>query len=357
MAPRKLAPVFAAALALAACGSAGNRTATSSGASSASPAARSGSAAAGPHAVRPVSDTTSTTTPAIDELNAAERPYPDQFPTVGGRTLEQVARTANATAVLTSATSIYTLGTTRYAFGLNVIGGGFIYAPSAVYLASSPGAPASGPYLAPADPLAVAPPYRSTQNDPDAVKAVYDADVRLPNPGVYAVLVLTRTAHGLVGSSSEIAVAASSPIPRVGQRPPAVATDTLNSVHGNLALLTTRQPPEDMHSVSFGQVLGRRPIALLISTPALCISRVCGPVTDIMVELQHEFGDRIEFIHEEVYVNNDPSKGLRPQLKAFHIQTEPWLFTIDAQGVIAARLNGAFGTNEARAALEAALNK
>jgi hypothetical protein len=110
-----------------------------------------------------------------------------------------------------------------------------------------------------------------------------------------------------------------------------------------------------MHAVSFKQVLGKRPIALLFSTPALCTSRVCGPVTDMMVQLQHEFAGRITFIHEEVYVDNNPSRGLRPQLLAFHLKTEPWLFTIDRRGVVAARLQGAFGINEARQALEAAL--
>jgi hypothetical protein len=110
-----------------------------------------------------------------------------------------------------------------------------------------------------------------------------------------------------------------------------------------------------MHSVSLKQVLGKRPIALLFSTPELCHSRVCGPVTDILVELQHEFGNRIVFIHQEVYVDNNPTKGLRPQLVDFHLETEPWLFTINRQGVIVARLDGVFGVNEARQALQAAL--
>src|SRR5205807_1687379 len=141
-----------------------------------------------------------------------------------------------------------------------------------------------------------------------------------------------------IGAPGEIAVAGRSPIPDVGQRPPAIATDTPASVHGNAALLTTRIPPDDMHAVSFGQVLGKRPIALLFSTPQLCISRVCGPVTDVAVALEHEFGGRIAFIHEEVYAGNQPSKGLRPQLKAFHLETEPWLFTVDRRGLIAGRL-------------------
>ena len=62
-----------------------------------------------------------------------------------------------------------------------------------------------------------------------------------------------------------------------------------------------------------------------------------------------------DFIHEEVYVDNQPSKGLRPQLKAFHLRTEPWLFAINRQGKIVARLEGAFGTTELSQALQAAL--
>ncbi len=110
-----------------------------------------------------------------------------------------------------------------------------------------------------------------------------------------------------------------------------------------------------MHTVSFKDVLGKRPVALLFSTPQLCVSRVCGPVTDIAVELEQKYGKRIDFIHEEVYVNNEPTSGLRPQLKAFHLRTEPWLFTINRQGKIAARLEGSFGVNGFTQALQAAL--
>lgn len=350
MRPRRAASVLAAALALAGCGSASTRS--SAGASD--PPAAPAAASTAPSTT--VSRFTSTAAPAVDELRAAEHPRRPQFPAIKGRTLQQVAAAAKSAAQLIAATGAYTPGTNSYSFGLSSSAGGFIYGPSAVYIAASPSAPAEGPFLAPADPLAVAPRYRSAQNDPDAVKAVYDAQLPLPRQGVYAVLVLTPTPRGLIGSSSEIAVAASLPIPAVGQRPPDIATDTPASVHGDVSLLTTRLPPEDMHSVSFNQVLGRRPIALLFSTPELCVSKVCGPVTDIMVELQHEFADRITFIHEEIYVDNDPAKGLRPQLKAFHLETEPWLFTVNQRGVIAARLDGAFGVNEARAALAAALS-
>ncbi len=83
---------------------------------------------------------------------------------------------------------------------------------------------------------------------------------------------------------------------------------------------------------------------------------MCGPVTDIAAQLQKTYGDRMTFIHQEVYVDNQVDKGLRPQLKAFHLETEPWLFVVNAQGKIAARLEGAFGLGDFKKAVEAGLN-
>ncbi|MBA3300061.1 MAG: hypothetical protein H0U24_08340 [Thermoleophilaceae bacterium] len=76
---------------------------------------------------------------------------------------------------------------------------------------------------------------------------------------------------------------------------------------------------------------------------------------DIAAQMKSEYGDRMEFIHQEVYVDNDVAKGLRPPLRSFGLQTEPWLFTIDREGRVAARLEGSFGTEAFRRAVEAAL--
>jgi hypothetical protein len=302
------------------------------------------------------SQTSSSPPPAVAELAAAQRPSASQFPPANGRTLQQLASTVGSSAQLGAATGTFTPGTGRFAFALNTSSGAFIYAPTALYIAKSPTSPAKGPFLAPADPMTVAPQYRSKENTgPGGIQAIYAANVPLPHAGTYTVLSLTRTQSGLIGAPGEIAVAASSPIPAVGQRPPAIATDTPASVGGKTSLLTTRVPPESMSSASFKDVLGKRPVALLFSTPQLCISRVCGPVTDIAVALQQKFGGKVTFIHQEVYVNNQPTKGLRPQLKAFHLRTEPWLFTFNRQGKIAARLEGSFGMNAFTQALQAAM--
>ncbi len=295
---------------------------------------------------------------ALSGITAAERPSLGEFPPAAGRSLRQLAAQVSSTAQLGAANGTFTPGPRRrLAFALTDGAQHFIYAPTAVYIAPSPAAPAQGPFLAPADPMTVPPEFRSTENSaPGELAAIYWTELPVPSPRVYDILALTKTASGLTGATGEIAVAGTSPIPDVGSRPPAIATDTLASVHGKVSLLTTRVPPESMHSVAFNQVLGKEPVALLFSTPQLCTSRICGPVTDETVALAHQFGRRIVFLHQEVYVDNQPTRGLRSQLKAFHLETEPWLFAVNRNGVIAARLEGAFGIDELTRALQAALS-
>jgi hypothetical protein len=333
-------------LILAGCGSSSS---SSSSTSASPPAATSATTAAS-------SAQSASPAPAVAELPAAQHPSASQFPSAGGKSLKDLGTLAKSSVELGAATGTFTPGTNRYAFALTTGAGKFVYAPTAIYVASSPSAPAKGPFLAPADPMSVLPQYRSKQNSgPGGIQAIYAASVPVPKAGTYFVLALTKGPSGLIGATGEIAAAASSQIPGVGQRPPDIATDTAATVHGDQALLTTRLPPEHMAAVSFNQVLGKKPIALLFSTPQLCISRVCGPVTDVAVQLQKKFGDKVDFIHQEVYVDNQPSKGLRPQLTAFHLRTEPWLFAINRQGKIVSRLEGAFGTTELAQAIQAAL--
>ncbi|MGZ4192369.1 MAG: TlpA family protein disulfide reductase [Solirubrobacteraceae bacterium] len=340
--------VLAGAVLLAGCGS--SSSSSSSTSSSGPPAATSSAATSS------AQSSSAEPAPAVAELGPAQHPRTAQFPSAQGKTLKDLGTLARSSVNLGAATGTFTPGTQRFAFALTTNDGRFVYAPTAIYIATSPGAPAKGPFLAPADPMSVRPQYRSKQNSgPGGIQAIYAANVPVPKAGTYFVLALTRGPQGIIGATGELAAAPSSPIPAVGQRPPDIATDTSATVHGNEALLTTRLPPESMAAVSLDQVLGHKPVALLFSTPQLCTSRVCGPVTDIAVQLQQRFGTKVAFIHQEVYVDNQPSKGLRPQLKAFHLRTEPWLFAINRHGTIVARLEGAFGTTELNQAIQAAL--
>jgi hypothetical protein len=292
-------------------------------------------------------------------VQAASAPAKADFPAAGGRTLEQLAKTLSAGPQLALASSVFTVGDNRIAFGVIAKDGVPIYGQTAIYVAPSPDKPAEGPFVAPADVLLTEARYRSKQaaTTSDPFYAVYGADVPLSKTGQYAVLSATKANGRLSGATGNVNVLAKSadPIPAIGSRAPKVHTDTLETAKGDVTKIDTRDPPSDMHKEDFASVVGSKPVALLFSTPQLCSSRVCGPVTDIALQMQAKYGSRMTFIHQEVYVDNDAQKGLRPPLREFHLQTEPWLFVVDKQGIITARLEGSIGVREFENAVKSGL--
>lgn len=295
------------------------------------------------------------------EIEAAQEPEASDFPETKGRTLQQLANeVGGAGPSVGLGGSVFTTGTTRVPFGVIDEETGFIYGPTAVYVARGPNGEAKGPYPAPADVLVTEPAYRSKQaaTESDPFAAVYAAEVPFPKPGEYAVFTVTRLPDGTyasAGTQLQVIPPSKDEVPAVGDKAPKVETDTLDSLGGDEDLLDTREPPSDMHATSFAKVAGEKPALLLFATPQLCQSRVCGPVVDVALQLRDEYGDRVEFIHQEVFVDNDLEKGLREPLRAFNLPTEPWLFAVDADGVITARLEGSFGLRAVEEAIRSAL--
>jgi hypothetical protein len=144
-------------------------------------------------------------------------------------------------------------------------------------------------------------------------------------------------------------------VPLVGDRMIAVATPT-TSDHRGVEPICTRQPQCPFHDVSLDAALGEgRPVAAIFSTPALCQSRVCGPVLDVLVAESARYLDRIRIVHVEVYrslqVNFSDPNSLAPGMQAYHLTFEPVLFFAGADGVVGERLDGPFDAVECREAL------
>ncbi len=107
-----------------------------------------------------------------------------------------------------------------------------------------------------------------------------------------------------------------------------------------------------MHEDDFADVVGKEPIVLLFATPALCQSRVCGPVADITEQVKDERPDDAAFIMQEIYNDNSIDKGVRSQVKDYNLPSEPWLFVIGTDGKISTEIEGAFSEGELDAALD-----
>lgn len=295
-----------------------------------------------------------------EQVRAASQVTRADLPDPGGKTLQELADSIGGSGPeLGLASSVFTVGTNRLAFGIIDDQSGFVYGKTGIYVAPSPGDPAEGPYPAPADVLVTEGRYRSKQaaTEQDPFAAIYSAQVPFKRSGEYSVLAVTTVDGKQIAAPGAVKVIArgTDRIPAVGDRPPAVKTDTLASARGDVASIDTRQPPSDMHDKSFSEVLGSKPVALLFATPQLCQSRVCGPVVDVALQLKARYGDRVEFIHQEVYKDNKPDEGLREPLQRFRLPTEPWLFVVGRDGRITARMEGSFGLAAFEAALKTAL--
>ena len=324
-----------------------------------------------------------------------DRPAPsmDLFPSADGKTLAEVLNEADGPSglVVSPASQVFYVGENRYSFGVFTRGAEQVPdAEVALYFSRVPqptGAvapvtglgeqaeraargqqpiptpkpesqsslqnalanPAIGPFPAAVQSLETKPAFRAqtTANDPDTAIAVYTTEIEFPKNGEWRIGALIRQGEELTATLLPSAVVGQfTEVPRVGERPPAIRTPTAADVGGDLASIDTRIPPDTQHGDDFSEVLGREPVALLFATPQFCQSRVCGPVVDIAEQVKQDYGDEVAFIHMEIYNDNDPGKGVRPQVRAFHLPSEPWLFVIDRNGVIRTEIEGAFGLDE-----------
>ena len=298
------------------------------------------------------SDTTSSPKPA----SASQFPKPD------GRTIAQLAKTAPAGPVLVPSVSNAFKGENRLGFGLftraqKQING----AQVVVYTADKQGQQVKGPYPARFESLAVKPQFQSktTASDPDAARGVYVAEVPFASDGPATILGMARVG-GKLQSAGQLSVdvgANTNGPPQAGHKAILIHTPTLSSVGGDASKIDTRVPPaKSLSRTDFADVLGKKPVVLLFATPALCKSRVCGPVEDVAAQVAAQYGDKVAFIHQEIYNDNQVDKGFRPQVGKWRLPSEPWAFAIDRKGVVVERLEGAFSAAELQRAAQKALN-
>ncbi len=286
-------------------------------------------------------------------------PAASEFPSAQGKTLRQIVLSAKGGQgpVVSPAAGYFHLGTNRFPFGVFTTGRQQITnATVALYAAPGRGVDgqAIGPFPARIEDLTTEPSFqaKTTADDPAAAQVAYVSDIPFDQPGPWAFAALITS-----GSSLQYSLLPSPnpvgdyPMPQVGQTTPVIHTLTAGEV-SSISQIDTRVPPDDMHSDDFADVVGKKPVVLLFATPALCQSRVCGPVTDIAEQVKQQYGDKVAFIHQEIYNNNRINDGPRPQMTAFHQSTEPWAYVIDRTGKVSTVLQGPFSVQELQSAVQ-----
>lgn len=180
-------------------------------------------------------------------------------------------------------------------------------------------------------------------------RGVYAAsDVVFDKPGFWEVEV---TAHiegmGQQKASAAFPVLDEHRVPASGDEAPRTKNLTLDSDAPRAAIDSRARgdkkiPDPRLHRTTIARSLKRgEPALVVFSTPVYCVSRFCGPITDMVERLADDYGGSVNFIHVEIWHDFDDSAINKATAQwLFRDQQdlrEPWVFLIGRDGRIVAR--------------------
>ncbi|MGH9267783.1 MAG: TlpA family protein disulfide reductase, partial [Acidimicrobiales bacterium] len=199
---------------------------------------------------------------------------------------------------------------------------------------------------------------------PSEGRGVYAADVGFDQPGIWEVEVTADlVTGGTVRATSAFEVLPAHQVPAEGDIAPQSENLTVHSQGVAANAIDSRasddEPVQDpeLHGTTIAEAArAGRPAVVVFSTPTFCVSRFCGPVTDMVGGLAADYADRASFIHVEIWRDfeahqlNDTAAEWLTRNGADG--NEPWVFLIGADGRIAARWDNVATPREITAALE-----
>ncbi len=188
--------------------------------------------------------------------------------------------------------------------------------------------------------------------------------ISFPAAGFWQVDVRARTSHGLRRATASFEVAVSSLLPRPGDRAPNTRNPLPSARDVSMRAIDSRAADEDptvpdpeLHAVSVADALAaNRPVIVVVSTPTFCESRFCGPITDSVAILARTTGNKVAFVHLEVWRNFEANE-LNPAAQEWidpsgtHEGNEPWVFVVDRNGMIVERFDNVASDADLRAAV------
>ena len=197
-------------------------------------------------------------------------------------------------------------------------------------------------------------------------RAFYIATPELTQPGPWGAAVAVRDpATGVTtGAKLQFTVSEGGGGPRVGDAAPSVKTLTLADVGGEVRRISTDPTPEpSFYETSLDDALAaKEPFLLAFVTPAFCTSAQCGPTIDVVKHAVKAAPIRVVAVEPYQLVYQDGR--LKPVLRdgnfvpveaanVYGIPTEPWLFVVGADGVIAGSFEAVVGEQELADAIRA----
>ena len=180
-------------------------------------------------------------------------------------------------------------------------------------------------------------------------RGVYAAEVAFDQAGFWNVeLTADVEGRGTLSGSAAFEVKEEHLVPAVGEKAPRTENLTPEARDGaSLAAIDSRAgegepiPDPELHEMTVAEsIRSGRPTLVVISTPVYCVSRFCGPITDMVSEFAQDYSNKANFVHIEVWRDFEKqqiNRGAAEWIFRGGDFTEPWVFLVDEDGQIEAR--------------------
>jgi hypothetical protein len=188
------------------------------------------------------------------------------------------------------------------------------------------------------------------------VRGLYVSRVAFARPGPWGIEIQARDDNGSLGTARfTVTVLDTSQTPAPGSPAPR-SRNLIASDVKDLREIDTSSPPDPrLHRVRIADAIAqRKPQLIVFATPQFCTSRMCGPLVDVVRQLLPRYENRVSFTHQEIW-QDFASKKVFPTVEEWRLQSEPWIFVVDGQGIIRAKFEGLVTAKELEAALQQTL--
>jgi hypothetical protein len=197
-------------------------------------------------------------------------------------------------------------------------------------------------------------------------KGVYVIHQTFSVPGFYRVQVHASDAKSGVTTNTQASfqVLNSDPGIPVGSAAPKTQNPTGDPAKD--PSLDTGVPPDDMHYTTVAAAIAaHHPVVVYLGTPAFCKTKTCGPVDDVVKAVEPSFrpAKGVDFVHIETYKGGQPDNTdlnkatVNPYFAEWfsdkNAESDPWVYVINKDGLVAAKFDGPTGTDELNSAIAA----
>jgi hypothetical protein len=189
--------------------------------------------------------------------------------------------------------------------------------------------------------------------DQSGVRGLYVATVTFARAGTWGIEMIVGAPDSFTDTVRFAVTVLDEPAtPLVGSAAPRSRNLVASDVKQLRQIDTSSKPDARLHQVRIADAITQgKPQLVVFATPQFCTSRMCGPVIDIVRALLPAYGKRVVFTHQEIW-QNFADKKVFPTVEEWHLNSEPWIFIVDGQGIIRAKFEGLVLVSELEAALK-----